>query len=399
MEMWINIKNHPNSFIHDNSRVNTNGTFITSQIIPSLGVREVFLTNAEKRKKYRLGKREMRETLPTDSTLLGYEFFSNNMGRIEYECIVSTSSDQHAFSMGELIDSGEKDGRRFFHYKSNGPTKNTISWLSGTYEKQEGEVLDIYHHPEHDYNLEHLQEGALASKEYCEKWFSPLQHDKLSMIEFPITVGTYATLNGNLIPFSESKMLCDIDHEKNTEYNHPYFVAAHEIAHYWWGHKVDPANVKGGQLISEGMAEYISKRVIEDRFGRAIIRKDRSKEQDTYFELRAKDANEVPLKIAGFEQQYLNYVKGGLALTTLSEYVGQDTFNKALASFEKAYRYKEPPFPTSLNLIDTLRNATPDSLQYLIEDLFETITIYNNKIDKVAIDENTVSINFTIRPR
>lgn len=396
LEMWIEIKNHPNSLLHDNSRVNTNGTFISSQIIPSLGVREVFLRNAAKRKKYGLPEREIRKALPSDSTLLGYEFFSNNMGRIDYECTVSTSPDQLAFTMGDLVDSGIRNGRRFFHYKSNGPIKNTISWLSGDYSVRKGKFMDIYHHPDHEYNLNHLEEGALNAKEYCEKWFSPLQHEKLSMIEFPITVGTHATLNGNLIPFSESKMLCDIDHEKNTEYNHPYFVAAHEIAHYWWGHKVDPANVLGGQLISEGMAEYISKRVIEDRFGQEVIRKDRSKEQDTYFELRAKYGKEVPLKITEPTQQYLNYVKGGLALTSLSEYIGESKFNKALAGFEKAFRYKAPPFPTSLDFIDTLRLATPDSLLYLIEDLFESITIYDNKITDVKTEDGSTVIHLSI---
>jgi ABC-2 type transport system permease protein len=34
--------------------------------------------------------------------------------------------------------------------------------------------------------------------------------------------------------------------------------------------------------------------------------------------------------------------------------------------------------------VDSFRQATPDSLRYLIKDMFETITLYNNKIEKVS---------------
>ncbi|WP_235299594.1 ABC transporter permease/M1 family aminopeptidase [Portibacter marinus] len=380
LQMTIDIQNHPNTLFHDNSRVNTNGTFITGQIIPTLGVRHAFLKNADKRKKYGLQDRTVKELLPSDPALLGYEFFPNNMGRIEYETVITTSEDQIGLSMGDLIDSGERNGRRYFHYKSNGPIKNSISWISGKYDMKSEGLIDVYHHPDHHFNVDYLIEGAQMSMAYCEQWFGPLQHEKLRMVEFPLTEGSYASLNGNMIPISEVKMLCDIDHEKNSEYNHPFFVAAHEIAHYWWGHKVDPANVKGGQLVSEGLAEYISKRVVEQRYGQEVIRKHREKEQNMYFEIRGQKADEVPLNMANLDQQYLNYVKGGLCLTLLSEYIGEVRFNQALAKFEKTYRYKAPPFATSLVFLDTLRNAVPDSLHYLVEDLFETITLYDHSI-------------------
>ena len=401
LRLDIDIKNHPNTLLHNNSRVLTNGTFITNQIIPTLGVRQAFLTSKGKRKKYGLGEKETRPLNPSDSTLLGDAFFANNMGRIDYETFITTSSDQRAFSMGNLINTREENGRNHFHYKSDGPIQNNISWLSGTYLKKEGEfgnrTLFIYHHPWHTDNIPYLQEGALASLNYCEEWFSPLQHDTLHLVEFPMTVGTYATINGNLIPFSESKMLCDIDHRKNDDYNHPFFVAAHEVAHYWWGHKVDPANVYGGKLISESMAEYISKRVIENRFGKDVIRENRKKEQITYFEMRAKSHDEQPLTHARLQQDYLNYVKGGLAITTLSEYIGEEQLNNALAGFEKAHRHKGPPYPTSLEFVDTLRSATPDSLRYLIQDLFETITLYDIKLLDVISNDNSIQMHISCK--
>jgi ABC-2 type transport system permease protein len=42
--------------------------------------------------------------------------------------------------------------------------------------------------------------------------------------------------------------------------------------------------------------------------------------------------------------------------------------------------FQEPPYTTSIELVDEIRQITPDSLQYLIKDMFETITLYNNNI-------------------
>jgi len=45
----------------------------------------------------------------------------------------------------------------------------------------------------------------------------------------------------------------------------------------------------------------------------------------------------------------------------------------------KAYAFKGPPYPVSLDLIGYLRKVTPPDFQYLFEDLFENITIYDSR--------------------
>ena len=42
--------------------------------------------------------------------------------------------------------------------------------------------------------------------------------------------------------------------------------------------------------------------------------------------------------------------------------------------------FKGPPFPTSRVLVEALRKRTPTKYAYLIEDFFETITLYDNKV-------------------
>jgi ABC-2 type transport system permease protein len=71
----------------------------------------------------------------------------------------------------------------------------------------------------------------------------------------------------------------------------------------------------------------------------------------------------------------------------LRDYIGEDRVNAALRGFLAARKFKGPPYPTSLELVDSLRAVTPDSLKYLIKDLFETITLYELKTDSIVLTD------------
>ncbi len=71
----------------------------------------------------------------------------------------------------------------------------------------------------------------------------------------------------------------------------------------------------------------------------------------------------------------------------LQDYIDEDRINSALSQYVKDWQYPGPDhpkghYPTSTDLIGYLRTATPDSLKYLIRDMFETITLYENKVEK-----------------
>ncbi|MFK7925770.1 MAG: M1 family aminopeptidase [Bacteroidia bacterium] len=389
LALQLNIRNHPNSLLHNNSRVLHNGTYLSGKILPVLGVRNVSLRSAKKRAKYKLPNRKSPQYLPSDSSLLGYEFVDNNMDRIQYECILSTTLDQKAFSMGSLIDSWTENNRNYFHYRSQGDITNAISWLSGQYEQQSSSVdgiqIDVYHHPEHHQNIQHLLSGAKASIAYCNQWFGQLEHEKLSLIEFPISEGTHATIQGNLIPYSESLFLCDIDDAQNEVFNVPYYTSAHEIAHFWWGQRVNPANIAGGKLITESVAEYVALSVLEQAYGPEQVQNHRRKMHDLYLQARASQGNEKPLFTAALEQDYLNYQKGSIILYALSKLVGEEVFNAQLGKYEAAQRFSKPPYPSSIGFVEIIRQIVPDSLQYLVKDGFESITLYDNQIESVEV--------------
>ncbi|MEM6771356.1 MAG: M1 family aminopeptidase, partial [Bacteroidota bacterium] len=392
LALHFSVQNAPNAPLWDNDRVLTNGTYLQGyHILPRLGVREAFLSGAAKRAAFGLGPRPTQAPSAQDSTFLGYAYTENNADRILYSTTVSTDADQQALSMGQLRKQWTENDRNYFHYSSDGPVTNTISWLSGRYALETDLTAAVpvqyHHHGDHAHELPDFQQGIKAGLDLNTELFGQLAYDTLKMVEFPIGHGSHATLNGNLIPTSESYLLCDVDHANNDIFNVPFFVGAHEVAHYWWGHRVDPANVPGGRMMTEGLADYLGITAVGRRFGDEAKARMVANWRKLYFRGRAGRGDEVPLVSVGLEenQDYLNYRKAALAFNALAGYLGEANFHTTLAAFEARFRHAEPPYATALDLVAALRSATPDSLAYLIEDYFEAITLYDNGISNANI--------------
>ncbi|MBV9323466.1 MAG: hypothetical protein JO352_06750 [Chloroflexi bacterium] len=77
------------------------------------------------------------------------------------------------------------------------------------------------------------------------------------------------------------------------------------------------------------------------------------------------------------------YAKGPVVLYTLRDYLGADTLDAALARFMQRFR-SGPPYPLASDLIDELRAATPLDRQYLLTDLLDTITFWQNSTESAV---------------
>jgi aminopeptidase N len=70
------------------------------------------------------------------------------------------------------------------------------------------------------------------------------------------------------------------------------------------------------------------------------------------------------------------YRKGAFAMYAVREYIGEKSVNLALQRLLKKFRPGTPPLPTSLDFYTEISVVTPDTLQYLLKDLFETNTFW-----------------------
>jgi hypothetical protein len=83
---------------------------------------------------------------------------------------------------------------------------------------------------------------------------------------------------------------------------------------------------------------------------------------------------------------YMSYRKGPFALHALSEYLGEDRVNGALRRLLERHRSADAPLATTLDLYGELRTVTPDSLRYLLRDLFEVNTVWQFATETVRAD-------------
>ena len=188
------------------------------------------------------------------------------------------------------------------------------------------------------------------------------------------------------MPFSESNFLRDVAASEEEIIADLFAGTAHEVAHQWWGHQVIPANAQGAIMLTEGMSEYVKAKVLEKYRDKKQLYTFLEKSRISYLRSASSDDDEQPLMYnKGQSQSYIPYQKGAIVFYAMSDYLGDEIFHTAVRQYVEKVRFKAPPYTTSIDMVEHIRAATPDSLQYLIKDLFETITLYDNKMNEVVL--------------
>ncbi|TDS07539.1 ABC transporter permease/M1 family aminopeptidase [Sphingobacterium paludis] len=407
LAMFAQVKNKPNNFLYDRSPILSNGTFINNSYFPNIGYQEgVELVDNDVRKKYGLPNRD-RMAEPNDTQARQNTYIANDSDWIRFEATVSTDLDQTAIAPGILEKEWQDKGRRYFRYKMDQKMLNFYSFISARYtlkkERWQNINLEIYYHDGHTYNLDRMMASMKKSLDYYGRSFSPYQFNQMRIIEFPVTHGTFAQAFANTVPFSEGiGFIAKVDDENPDAVDYPYNVISHELAHQWWAHQVIGANVKGSTMLSESMAEYSSLKVLEKTYGHTQMRKFLKESLDSYLRGRGNEQlKENPLT-RNENQQYIHYNKGAVVMYAMSDFLGEATFNNFLKEYVARVAFQEAPYTNSLEFVALLKQHTPDSLQYLIKDMYETITLYDNDVQeasykKLANGKYQVDITFKVQ--
>lgn len=379
------LHNKSNNFLFDRSVVLENGTFLNNSVFPVLSYSALEeLSDNRVRKKYGLPDKSIMPD-PRDSSKLGNNYISQDADWINFESIMSTSKDQIAIAPGYLQKEWEEGEKRYFHYKMDAPILNFYSFMSAKYEtkkeKYKGKSLEIYYHKGHKYNLDRMMASMKKSLDYYQSSYTPYQFQQMRVIEFPISHGTFAQAFANTVPFSEGiGFIAKVNEDDPDAVDYPYSVVAHEFAHQWWAHQVIGAYVQGATMMSESLAEYSSLKVLEHTYGRSQMTRFLKSALDEYLIGRSQERiRENPLMF-NENQGYIHYNKGSLVMYAMSDFLGEQNFNNFLKSYASKVKFQNPPYTTSLEFVDMLKERVPDSLQYLVKDLFETVTIYDNRI-------------------
>jgi len=373
-----------------NTSILSNGTFLNNfEILPSLG----YSSNGEisdknDRKKFGLPTKKRTEELVHDCGLqCSKNYITQDKAHwVDVETVISTSMDQIAVAPGSLIKEWEKDNRKYFHYKVDHPSLNFYSFMSARYEvardKYNDIDVEIYHDPKHAVNVGMMIDAVKRSLEYYETNFGPYYHKQARILEFP-RYSTFAQAFPGTMPYSEGFGFI-VNLEDETENNVIDAVIAHEMAHQWWAHQEIPADMQGGTMLTESFSEYSSLMVMKQNSDDMKMKNFLKYDYDRYLRGRSSESEkELPLYQVE-NQQYIHYGKGSVILYALQDYIGEDSVNAAMRDFLTEYKYKGPPYPNSYDFLRHLEPKVPDSLQFLINDWFKEITLYDLRMEEAS---------------
>jgi ABC-type transport system involved in multi-copper enzyme maturation permease subunit len=368
-------------------QLNHNGTFFNNMdILPGIGYSASGeLLDKMKRKKHGLPPKERMPRLTDDPAMRMQQYLLPNSDWVNVRTVISTSPDQIAIAPGSLKRSWEENGKKYFEYVVDHPSMNFYSFMSARYEvhrEKLGDVdVEVYYHAPHAANVPRMANSIKKSIAYYSTHFGPYRHKQARIIEFP-RYQSFAQAFPGTMPYSEGIGFI-ADFSDTTDIDMTFYVVAHEMGHQWWAHQVMGADMQGGTLLSESMAQYSALMVMEKEFGRGSeqMRRFLKLESDRYQRSRGTEQlKEVPLMEVE-NQGYIHYNKGSVILYGLRDFVGEDSLNKAFRALVDSFAYAEPPYPTALDMYRELDKVVPDSLHYLLEDGLRKITLYNNRLD------------------
>jgi ABC-2 type transport system permease protein len=352
-------------------------------LLPQFGYQDrEELSEDNTRRKHGLKPKERMADL-NDAAARRNTYISSDADWVTFDAVVSTSPDQIAIAPGELRREWTEGGRRYFQYQSQGKVLNFFSVLSARYsvmrDRWNDVDLGIYYQPGHEYNLAKMMKGMKAALDYCTTNFSPYQNKTLRIVEFP-RYASFAQSFPASIPYSEAiGFIARVDPKSEDDVDYPFYVTAHEVAHQWWAHQVIGGNVQGATVMSESLAQYTALMVMKHEVGPAQMRRFLKYEMNRYLIGRSLERKkELPLERVE-NQGYIHYNKASVIFYALQDYVGEEKVNQALREYVQAVAYQNPPYTYSVELIDRLRKIVPPELAYIIGDMFESITLYENR--------------------
>jgi len=376
-----------------NTSIMQNGTFFNNtDISPSFGYQESGeLTGKNDRRDYGLPEKSRLPALnQQDTASRRNQYLSNDADWVQVETTISTAPDQTAIAPGSLLREWAEGGRRYFHYKLDHKAWNFYSFLSARYEiaheTKNGITYEVYYHKDHARNVPRMLKSMQKSIEYYTENFGPYYHKQCRIIEFP-RYAQFAQAFPGTMPYSEGIGFIEDFKEEKDDIDNVFYVVAHEMGHQYWAHQECGANMQGAEMTTETFAQYSALMVMEKEYGRDIMRKFLEYETDKYLRGRSRESQkEMPLGKCE-NQGYIHYNKGSAVMYYLKEMIGEAQVNAGLKTFLEKFRYKEAPYPTSADVIAEFANQTPDSLKYIIQDLFWDITLFENKTKEVSVKD------------
>lgn len=350
-----------------------NGAFLRiSNYFPQLGYQtDNEIDNEVERKNHQLGLATPRKSLEADRTPEA-EWLSIDMQ-------VSTSANQTAIGVGDLVKQWKANNRNYFHYVSNVPVRFRFGVSSANYlirkDHHRGIGIEVYYDPAHPENVEGLIANAKNTLDYCETNFGKYPFKTIRFAEISAFSKGFAATAYPATIFMTENMVFHANIKGDKQQDVINELAGHELAHEWWGtNQFTPAKREGSGFLSETFAMYTELMLVKKMYGQKRVLENVRMHKNIYLGDRG-FSDEQPLYKAEAGNAHLIYSKGMVVMYQLSELIGEDKVNTALRNVYQKYVHGDI-LPISTDFLNELYAITDASMHPAIDDLFKRIIIY-----------------------
>lgn len=422
-----------------------NGTFLKGGGMPGMGYDEgEEIGNNDIRKKYGLPEKVWCD-IPVDDSVGMHSLQDGNGRLVSLDITVSTPGDQVAVAPGKLEREWESGKRHYFHYVQDDPVYMPYGiaaaryavWRDTVWANQElpkwtgqgqpdrepkqkalnrpGQIdgkkteervasvghpinLAIYYHPEHAVNISRYMAAYKDGLRYYSTAFGPYSFSQMRLIET-------SSYNSNMFSFPGTVACTEqtgwqADFREPDQVDYIYYAMAEQVAHQWWGGQVAPNNTVGSRVISDGLSRYASLLLVGKKYGKDMQQRvlqtvgwdyDWGRRSNFYKENDLLHAN----------KSYEWNSKACLVLYGLEGLIGEDSLNAALRELRDKFAWRNGGiYAGSYDLYQVLRQHVPDSFRYFLEDSWERVCFYDNKVLETQVTplgkNDTYQVSLTV---
>lgn len=291
---------------------------------------------------------------------------------INFDAIVSTSINQTAISVGELVKKYSKNNRNYFHYKVNNiPFRFAVS--SAKYAIQKANyndiAIEIFYEPKHNQNMTHLISSIKKTLQYCETNFEKYPYKTIRFAEISsFTRGFAASAYPATIFVNEMQFHLNLS--KGEGHDVINELAGHELSHEWWGNAMlKPDYREGSGILSETLAQYTQLMLFKNEYGKAKMLEMVNLYKNMYESEKA-FSGEESLYNSNPTNANVIYNKGLVKMYDLYLLIGETKINSALKSLLTKHKFPSQP-ATTLDLIEELKMISEKENYKKLDDIFK----------------------------
>ena len=303
--------------------------------------------------------------------------------------------------VGVEKESTEENGRKRTVWETEHPVR-FFNIVGGPLEAKEADGARVYFSRRTPHNVDTMVKALAAARKSYGGWFGEYPWTNLRVTQFPGLAGYAQGFPGN-ISFSEgigylAKPLGGDEGEDGEDADTldiAFYIVAHEAGHQWWGNIVMPGKGPGGNIISEGLAEFSSLMLVHHELGEEQGQALRRRWERAYAFGRSPDDERSINRTDGTRpgDQVVTYNRAGFVFWMLRDVMGEDAMVAGLRAFvEKWKNGVETPegldFPLIEDMVVSLREHAPDQAKF---DAFVADWILGTKFPELELADTRIA--------